>query len=532
MSTGGIFKLLNNNAHHDEHLLALDLLSKRMKSIREIKEDNIENAIASNNIKIIQLTNLKNSENSIDNINKLNVVINNLRDKNELLKKVDMMPKSSDILKTHKIFILSEYKPFISMGFEYSKTAISIKPVVGGRAVFGIPNYGDFFSDMVLHLKLVGLEPINSNNKVRYCEYLGHRLLNNVSFKSYGRVLDSYGSEDYNIHYQYNVSQDKKKSWKRCVGQEIPTKAYITSDPLYQDYREYKKILNGNQTLKSSHPSVDLFMPLLFWFKDPKLAVPNKHIPFDNVTIELDLGKKEDIASCADYAGDGGLFTTPVIEECVLYTNHIFIDSSIMDILMHKIDVTMIYTHSTSEHILNQPYGSISLNYLSSPIVDIIIAFKPEENISGPNNSSNWGLNKKLIEKTLASPIIYDLAGTPTLGTTSIKYNEEIDVINSLSLVADDIPLYDRLHSKFYSAYMPYQYGNTISPADDGSYMMNLSFYPDQYQPTTYVNTEKVKEIRLKYESDIISSTNVVTAYISSKTINFLNYDDFTLQFY
>lgn len=532
MSTGGIFKLLNNSAHKDVNLLALDLLSKRLDNIKQNKINAIADGIATNNLKIFQLTELKNKETNFENVNKLNDVINNLYDKNNLLSKMEINPTIENIIQTHKVFIKSEYKPFISMGFEYSKTPISVKPSLGGRAMFGIPNYGDFFSDMVLQLKLTGLEPLNPVNKVRYCEFLGHRLLDCVAFKSYGRTIDSYGSEDYNVHYQYNIPKDKKKSWKRCVGQEIPVKGYTTSDPLNQDFRESKKILNGNQTLKSSHPSVDLFMPLLFWFNDPKLAVPNKHIPFENVTIELEFATKDEIASCADYANDGGLFTTPVIEECILYTNHIFIDKSIMDIIISKIDVTMIYTHSTSDFILNQPYGSIQLNYIKAPIVNITVAFKPNENLTGNNNSANWISNKKLIEKYIDIPVIYDLSGTPSIGTNKIMFNEEVDVITSLSLIADGIPLYDRLNSKFFNAYMPYQYGKTISPSDDGSYMLSLSFYPDQYQPTTYVNTEKIKEFRLLYESDIISSSNVVTAYVRSKTINFLNYSDFSLQFY
>lgn len=531
MSTGGIYKLLNNNLHSDVNLLSLDLLSKRLSDIQKKKENAIQESIAENNIKIIQLTELKRNEFDMVNIQKINTVINTLHDKNDFMLTMDTKPTIANVLKTHNVFILAEYKPFVSMGFEYSKTAISIKPILGGRAVFGIPNYGDFFSDMVLHLKLTGLEPINSKNKVRYCEFLGHRLLNNVAFKSHGRSLDSYCCDDYNRFYQFNVPHDKKKSWKRCVGQEVASKAYITADPLYQDFREYKKILHGNQTLKSEHASVDLFMPLLFWFKDPTLAVPNKFIPFDDVTIEIDFATKDMIASCADYAGDGGLFTTPIIEECVLYTNHIFIDSSVMDIILSKLDVTMIYTHSTEEFILNQPYGIINLNYIKAPIVDITVAFKPIENVSGENNSTDWVLNKKITKKTIKSPIIYDLAGTNTLGTNTIVYNEEEDVVKSLSLIADGIPLFDNLHSKFFSSYIPYHYGNIVSPADDGSYMLNLSFYPDQYQPTTYVNTEQINEFLLTYTSDYISSSNVVTAYISSKTIKFLDYTDFSLKF-
>lgn len=531
MATGGLYTLLHNNSDKDQLLLGSEKLLARLNNIRQKNIADINLEIISNEYKISQLQDLLITEKNFININKINDSINTLIDMNKVLQNKDPMPIMQNILDTHKFLIESEYKPFVSCGFEYSKNPISIKPTLGGNSSFMLPNHGDFFSDMVLQLRLTNLEAINPLNKVRYCDFLGHRLLSRVSLKSWGRSIDSYTTEDYNFYYQYNVPQDKKKSWKRCIGQEIPVKAYLTHDPKNQEFREYKKILNGNQTLKRAHDTVELFMPLLFWFRDPKLAIPNKVIPISNMKIDIDFASKNEIASCANYANDEAAFTTPIIEECILYVNHIFMDESIMDIYLSKLGTSLIYTHSSNEIILNQSYGNISLNYIDAPVTEILLVFRPIENLEGSNNSVNWHLNKKLTEKIVEVPVIYSSSGSQVIGLNNVIYNEEEEVVNVLSLHSESVPLYDKISSRFFNSYIPFQYGQIISPTDGGSYHLNFSLAPDTYQPTTYLNVEQSKELLLHYESNVINSNNVVKAIISARTIDFLTYDGFQLKF-
>jgi hypothetical protein len=512
--------------------VASESLLSRLDSIRQKNIADINLQIYTNNVKISQLQDLLINEKILNNINKINDTIATLNDLNNVLSAKDTSPSMFNVKQTHKFLIESEYKPFVSVGFEYSKNPISIKPTLGGNATFSIPTHGDFFSDMVVQIRMTGLEAINSANKVRYCDFLGHRLFSSVTLSSWGKVIDSYTTEDYNFHYQYSVPHDKRKSWKRCVGQEIPVKAYLTYDPNNQEFREYKKILNGNQTLKQTHDTVELFMPLLFWFRDPKLAVPNKLTPVSNLKIEIELASKNEIASCANYANDSGLFTTPIIEECILYVNHIFMDEAIVNIFLSKLGSSLIYTHSSSEFILNQPYGNISLDYISLPTTEILIVFRPIENLEGPNNSVNWHLNKKLTERLVEIPIMYNSAGTQLLGVNNVVYYDEDEVITSLSLSSESVDLYSKISTKFFNSYIPLQYGKIISPADDGSYHLNLSFEPNVYQPSSYLDIGNSKEVRLHYEGTTISSSNVVKAYISARTINFINYPDFALGYH
>lgn len=62
--------------------------------------------------------------------------------------------------------------------------------------------------------------------------------------------------------------------------------------------------------------------------------------------------------------------------------------------------------------------------------------------------------------------------------------------IDSLSIKAHGIPIYNGFSSKFYNAYIPYHFGgpNVNTPQDSGALMVNFNLYPGTYQP--YISVE------------------------------------------
>jgi hypothetical protein len=67
----------------------------------------------------------------------------------------DVTPTLADIEQTHILFVNAHFKPFVAIGFEYNK----IKPqagnsTLGGGVTFSIPQFGDFFHDMVCRVRL------------------------------------------------------------------------------------------------------------------------------------------------------------------------------------------------------------------------------------------------------------------------------------------------------------------------------------------------------------------------------------------
>ena len=155
----------------------------------------------------------------------------------------DITPSLIDLERTHIIYVNAHFKPFAAIGFEYNKVMPQSGGVsLGGSVTFSIPQFGDFFHDMVCRVRIdkatgnIGLLPTQSTNVdqtasvfpfnngnytynivdsdrnvlvagvattpttqtktyrnfVRYCEFPGNRLFSLVKFDVNGNPLDEY----------------------------------------------------------------------------------------------------------------------------------------------------------------------------------------------------------------------------------------------------------------------------------------------------------------------------------------------------
>jgi hypothetical protein len=110
MSAGAVFKLIANDGKADRMIMATALLNQRIKDVMCAR------AAAG---------------------------------------KEDPAPTLVDLEKTHILFVNAHFKPYAAIGFEYNKvTPGAGTPQLGGRITFSIPQFGDFFHDMVLRVRL------------------------------------------------------------------------------------------------------------------------------------------------------------------------------------------------------------------------------------------------------------------------------------------------------------------------------------------------------------------------------------------
>lgn len=157
---------------------------------------------------------------------------------------------------------------------------------MGAQGVqFSIPQFGDFFNDMVFHIVLDSVTATNADywtnpvanpasgaELLAYVDYLGQALLQQVSFTVNGNPLDSYTDEVMNFHQKFFVTPNKEVGWKRNVGQEIPNPGFSDVNNANGKFgrgagvRQNIWISDGPQTPKSTQPAVDLWIPMLFWF--------------------------------------------------------------------------------------------------------------------------------------------------------------------------------------------------------------------------------------------------------------------------
>lgn len=483
MATGAIFNLLINTGQQDKLLLANELLKDRLKEIER------------------------------------------LRCKNPALK--DKLPTLVDIEKTHVMFLNAHYKPFVATAFQYYNigTFAGITKF-GSQVTFSIPQYGDFFSDMVVNVKLAGLTVGPTSAQVRYCDFIGHRLFQQTHFEVNGNDLDVYTYNVYNFHYQFMVTEQKRRVWKQMVGQEVPNPAYLTQNPLVDTYREVKNIVNGPQTPKvvqadSTGTDVEMWIPLLFWFNmDTRLSIPSVSIPYGQRFIKIDLAPVDLICQGIPTAD----FTPPTITEMQLYINNLFVNPEIHDIFIKRIGFQLIRVHREQAVGANTSTGSLLLDQLKYPIETIYCGLQPNINQA---SMDNWWRYSFVTDTNLIYPVavanpLPPPANVLAFAPADLKQTKE--TITSLQVLTVGIELWFVTPGRFFSQFVPYMYGgyNVTSPDDAGVYMIPFNLYPGSYQPSGHINLSKTREFYLNYTSNIVSGIVPATMYVVGMAINFL----------
>ena len=357
MATGGIFQLITNDGKQDKMLMASDLLKDRLISLTKLAPDG---------------------------------------------KTVISSPTLYDIERTHVLFTNAHFKPFAAIGFEYNRVTSS-QTSLGASTTnvkFSIPQFGDFFCDMVVNVKIsaptmtyAAETAVSDRNLLRWAAYPGERIFKNVSFTVNGNPLDSYGSVETNFHREFHVQPNSLTGWNRCVGNEEIETGYLEQPTWVGNnvsvadikHRVVVNSTSGNQTPAGEKSALDLWIPLLFWFnKDPRLAIPSVAIPYGQRYIDLELCKRNDIVG--EYPrGAGtwdnnalttnGTITKDPTVNVDLYINNIFVNPEIHNIFIQRVGFNLIRVHKSQTQSTTKD-DKLLLNSLKWPIETLYIGIK------------------------------------------------------------------------------------------------------------------------------------------------------------
>ncbi len=501
MSTGGIFNLITNDGKQDRMLMASELLSQRLAEIR-----------------------LARQKNNDENVN----------------------PTLADIEKTHILFMNAHFKPFAAIAYEYNKVTAN-NPNLGSKVQFSIPQFGDFFSDMVVHVKFAAptVSPATAANAgevavYRWCDYPGERLFQKVSFDVNGNPLDEYYPDTYNFHRQFCISESKVDGWNRCMGQEVGRElvfdydnSVATSAP--DNGRASITLRNGFQTYKANggHGDLELFVPLLFWFNtDPRLAIPSVAIPYGQRFINIDLATKEQMVDVRKHhtAAAAVTITTPTISTFDLYINNIFVNPDIHDIFIARIGFTLVRVHRRQVTNVNKSSDNILLQQLKWPIETLYVGVRPSVNsdaVTGTptelyaNHANLWHRFGLCTFNSVGQNAVNGVA-------TAGKWLSEANHVNRLTVTAHGVPLYNNLPANFFNSYVPFLYGgwNIRTPTDPACFMINFCMYPGTYQPSGHINVSRAREFYLQYDSSYVSANTPAELIVNAVAINFLLISD------
>lgn len=481
MSTGGLYQLLANDGAQDQLLMATELLNKRLRDIEK------------------------------------------LRSKHPAIR--DPTPTLIDIERTHILFMHAQFKPFVAVGYEYTKIGVQQGIVsLGSNITFSIPQYGDFFNDMVLHVQLTGLTT-TVGNQVRYCDYIGHRLLQNVQFEVNGNFLDQYDPDMMNMHYNFLVKEDIRRAWLMNMGQEVSHPAYLTQNPGVDEYRIVHQIVDGPQTLKRSHPLVDLWIPLLFWFnRDPRLSIPSVSIPYGQRFIKMNLATADQL--CAGFPAAN--FTAPTVSLVELYINNIFVNPEIHDIFIKRVGFSLIRVHRKEAIVVNEATGALKLDQLKYPTETLFIGLRPNVNLA---SMEDWHRYHSVITTGINFPVSVPNPVPPpdhALAFNDAVYKIGVPTIDNILIQTRGIELYHKTPAQFFNQYLPWNFagGHMRAPEDIGLLMVTFNIYPGGYQPSGHLNLSRSREFFLNYESSVVGPLIPATMVVVALAINFLLVSD------
>lgn len=356
MSNGAAFTLLTGDGKQDTMIMAQGLLFKRLKQIETMKKQSGS---------------------------------------------ADTQPTLGDIEKTHILFVNAHFKPFVPISQEYMVQKAN-KTSLGQDVQFSIALYGDFIHNMVVHIVLDAVSAKNTTNGdrlIRYCDYPGERILQEVSFSVNGNELDKYYSELYPFNREFMIPKNKVHGYNRMVGQQNPIDAKIQTQTGRGEQSMSGQILNGHQTPKAIQEKLDLWIPVLLWYStDVRNAVPSVAIPFGQRFLNLKLApvnqllQLQGLTPTDDDPVANQITTEPNISVCEVYINNLFVHPQIHDIYVRRVGFNLIRVHRFQRQPLTTANSSNLLSNFKWPIETIYGGARPKENFSVQSSKmlDNW----------------------------------------------------------------------------------------------------------------------------------------------
>jgi hypothetical protein len=545
MSKGNDFTLIVNDSKQDKLLMATDSLSNRIAEIRlQRLRQWITKQVCAKTTKIP--TEVMGELAPLDSYSRLKSYAQRAQIVTAATPFPDynsgeLDPTLADIARTHVFFMYSQYKPYVALGYSYVKIgaqgnlnfASSTNTSDDAKLEFTLRQESTFINDCVLHLTLHGLAGLVNNiaecDRVKYAELLAHRVVRKVSFAVNNNPLDEYTSEDMNVFYNFCVPPAKRDGYKRCVGQEVPVVGYLTQEPRTDLIREKKQICDGPQTLKFTHTDVEIWMPLLFWFRDPKQALPSAPIPWGQTKVTVELANSDIFTAGVDQIAQAAItnYTRPTMTAAELYVKEIQTNPEISDLIIKRVAFSLIRVHRQHEKRLIGSSGDILLSSFKWPIETMYVGFRPVANLS---NVDYWHRNSAITLNNVLVPVYTTLPGPPGIAIGTMQYESQTPTIDRLMLTAHGgNVLYPSIQREFYSRYMPFQHGNCCcgnTPEYDDWYMINFNLYPGEYQPSGHLNASQARELYLSYTSSYIDRTHPVVMYALGIALNFLVVSD------
>ena len=503
MTNGAVFRIIANDGNQDKILTANGILQRRLKRV--------ENARM-----------------------------------NDPSYSDDPSPTLLDVTKTHTFHMHATFKPFVASAYEYAKiSSQSGTSSLGSKITFSIPQFGDFFSDCALYVKLTAPRFSKASGSdtelpsARWAALPGGRLIQKADFTVNGNQLDEYTQDTYAFYNHFLVGPEKRAGWNRCMGQENPRESYLTPSAAattVDNHRVRMDVAEGHQTLKGDNSVGDLIMtiPLLFWFAlDVKRAMPSIAIPYGQRFINLELATQ---AQMCYFHGRGNSDGAPVVDTAVtvseiyMYINNIFVIPAVHDIFVRRIGFYLVRVHRTQKTTLTASSGSIHLNNMKWPLESMFVGVRILDYQTTAADNDKW--HEFYSNNSYSNANRYNITGVAgndnadaTAGTQPYTHAFlPVRTLATMVIKAHGVDLYKSMPAQMYDSYFPtvHSPGCMSAPSIEGPMFVNFALhaYNRAGDPSGHLNVSRAREFYLDYVSNTYSDSTNVIGSVSGNTKN------------
>jgi len=242
-----------------------------------------------------------------------------------------------------------------------------------------------------------------------------------------------------------------------------------------------------------------------------------------------------------------------------------------MKIFIKRIGFTLIRVHRQQVISTQTPTAELLLQNLKWPIETMFVGLRPTSQKTGQtpglgipvypaasqgdgNGLSNWHKFSMVDYSQVSMPNLVTKASTftgviggsatpavpgqavtvtPVFAQAYATVEQHIKTIDTVTVSAHGIYLYNNIPADFFNAYTAYTYGgpHITSPDDEGALMIPFNLYPGTYQPSGHVNVSRAREFYFTYTSSVVGQIvggSPVQGEISvlASAINFLLISD------
>ena len=355
------------------------------------------------------------------------------------------------------------------------------------------------------------------------------------------------------------------------LGQTTLSKLNAVPAAQFDVSRRIQRIVNGPQTPKPVQPPLEIWNKLRFWFNDDvRLSIASVSIPFGQRFITIDLNSANLLAyefpsiyleaveitteELRPQNGQVGFRkrVTPIfqkfgvepisIEKMELYINNIFVNPEVHDIYIKRIGFSLIRVYRQHNQRCNSDHTDEKLlSQLKWPIEYMFVGLRPTWNIKdvtvtgakvngNQNQWRDWHRLTRMVDTTNdrahLAYLTTDSSSTysNTGQVTPDHYYLPVPTVDTLSLTAHGIVIFDGFCDTFYNQYLPFHYGGPalVTPDDPGALFINMALFPRSYQPSGHLNISRARETYLKWTTSYVSSKTPADLLAVAVAINFL----------